>query len=206
MDYSAATLEKALRVTGCPFCNVLEDWEFDYLTKLQYDVTNSREKRMVLAEANRFCNFHFWMFKRIASAKTNALLLTAIAEHLSENNLPLNDKAPCYICELLKSTEEQMINDFVKQIHTPEFQNRYAASDGLCFPHLKRALEACGGETVKKFLVDTERQQVESLKQLLSVLMKESYYRTSPEERSSIPRLIGKLVGMKGIRYLLPEG
>ncbi|MBN1137452.1 MAG: hypothetical protein JXM73_12760, partial [Anaerolineae bacterium] len=60
----------------------------------------------------------------------------------------------CRACELVGQMEETYLSWLVCQLADPEFRHLYAASDGLCLPHLRRALAGAEDEQAVRFLAE----------------------------------------------------
>jgi len=69
----------------------------------------------------------------------------------------------CWVCEMADQSEEGYLTWLARQITDPEFRERYAASDGLCLPHLRRALAHAQTEEAVRWLVQITVEKVTPL-------------------------------------------
>jgi hypothetical protein len=67
----------------------------------------------------------------------------------------LSPQQPCRVCEVVDPSEEANLTWLVRKSSVnPEFRTWYAASDGLCLPHLRRALAQAEEMDTVRFLVE----------------------------------------------------
>lgn len=64
----------------------------------------------------------------------------------------LSASGSCRACEIADRAEETNLTWLVRQMADPEFRTLYATSDGLCLPHLRRALARAEDEETVCFL------------------------------------------------------
>ena len=69
----------------------------------------------------------------------------------------------CYACRLVDRLEEIRIDQLVRGLTESDFQSAYAASDGLCLPHLRRALAGAEDRRAVRSLVETAVAQLNPL-------------------------------------------
>lgn len=108
----------------------------------------------------------------------------------------------CRVCELEENSEETHVAWLVKGCAEPRFQRWYQASDGLCLPHLRRALALAEREdpAVALFLARTCQEKLARLTmQLREYIRKHAWeYRDEPklpEEQSSWVRTVAFFAG-----------
>lgn len=75
----------------------------------------------------------------------------------------LSPSGPCRACELVGESVETHLSWLVRQMADREFRERYAASDGLCLPHLRRALEIAEDEEAVRCLVEVAATKLDDL-------------------------------------------
>lgn len=66
----------------------------------------------------------------------------------------LDPEETCRVCEIIGGLVESHLGWLVEGLADPEFLASYAASDGLCLPHLRRALEKAQDEEVVRRLAE----------------------------------------------------
>lgn len=69
----------------------------------------------------------------------------------------------CWVCEMADQSEEGYLTWLARQITAAEFRARYAASDGLCLPHLRRALAHAEDEEAARWLVQIAVEKMQPL-------------------------------------------
>jgi len=84
-----------------------------------------------------------WLARRLSSPVPGAPLLARIS--------PV---ASCRACELGDKVEKTYLDWLVQGLADPEFRELYAASDGLCLPHLRRALSGVQDEGAVRCLAE----------------------------------------------------
>jgi hypothetical protein len=75
----------------------------------------------------------------------------------------LSPSEACRACNVIGKSQTTHLRYLVRQLADPEFRGRYAASDGLCLPHLRSALAAAKDEETARYLVEASVAQVNSL-------------------------------------------
>lgn len=75
----------------------------------------------------------------------------------------LSPRARCHVCRLMHRLETTSVSRLVGGLAEAEFQSAYAASDGLCLPHLRRALAGCEDAGAVRCLVETAAAHLEPL-------------------------------------------
>jgi hypothetical protein len=67
------------------------------------------------------------------------------------------------VCDLIGELVEINLGWLVEELADPEFRAWYAASDGLCLPHLRRALALAKNEEAVRLLAETTMQRLDAL-------------------------------------------
>lgn len=77
----------------------------------------------------------------------------------------VSPRQPCHACEVVDSSEEANLFWLVRESANPEFRAWYAASDGLCLPHLRLALAQAQAEESETmdFLVRVTADKLDTL-------------------------------------------
>jgi sarcosine oxidase delta subunit len=196
MEYEGEIFKKMEQSLYCPLCSLVEEVEFDTLADLQYDVTHRHEVREAVAEEGGFCDYHFRQFRKIASAKTNALLLIAMLERFAQPEMHF--VVSCRFCSHLDEYEGRLIEAFSHMLTDSSFQVRYADHNGLCKRHLKSVRVLVSNEITRGWLVEVHRSQMLKEIPFLEQIATKSYYDASRLARGSISRTVEKFVGRRG--------
>lgn len=181
---------------GCPICAMMMDYEFDFISKIQYAVSNYKKTREEIASEGGFCDFHFRQFKKIANGKTNILLLKSIIEMGSYKNK--NFSVKCRICKNVDEYEKEIVSSFSSYLNEPGFRTKFENSTGICFNHLGMIKTLIEDKTILEWLSDTHINQIERLYQDFDDMSKiKSFYEIDRSKRKLINVLIEKLAGRK---------
>lgn len=126
---------------GHPLCNAIIDYEFDLLSKLQYEIHNDENIRKEVTEEGGFCDFHFRQFKKVAGGFTNIVLLKS----LIENNNFVNDnfKINCRLCKQVDNYENLLITAQYELLGEESFRKNFYDTSGLCFEHFNKVISIC---------------------------------------------------------------
>jgi hypothetical protein len=197
MEYDERILQKLAQVNHCPLCSLLDNEEFQTLSRLQYEITHDTVIRDGIAAEGGFCEFHFRQFRKIASSKTNALLLLSLVRHYLASGCVQD--VHCRLCDHLDGCRQKLVEDFVQLLSRQSFVQQYEQSPGLCKGHLAMVIESLSSPDGRKLLLDLHRNQTERELRLLDEMASRSYYETSREARGSILRTVEKFVGRRAL-------
>ena len=195
-EYEQKISRKMEQSLYCPVCSLVDDEEFEMLSMLQYDVTRQPDTREAVVNEGGFCEYHFRQFHKIATSKTNALLLRAMVEHFArpETQFVVN----CRFCNHLDEYEGQLVKAIIHMLAENSFQVFYAEHRGMCKRHLRSAEAMVSDEATRGWLEEVHRSQMLREIPFLEQLATKSYYDTSRLERGSVSRSIEKFVGRRG--------
>jgi len=195
-EYEQRISRKMEQSLYCPLCSLVDDAEFEMLSMLQYDVTRQPDTREAVANEGGFCEYHFRQFRKIANAKTNALLLKVMVERFAqpETQFVVN----CRFCNHLDEYEGQLVKTISHMLAESSFQVFYAEHRGMCKRHLRSAEAMVSDEATRGWLEEVHRSQMLREIPFLEQLATKSYYDTSRLERGSVSRSIEKFVGRRG--------
>jgi hypothetical protein len=122
----------------------------------------------------------------------------------------LEPDADCPVCRVLRKTESMAVETLVETLHEVGFKESYAASPGLCVPHLQRALRCAPDEESFKALIETALAGHGTLTRQLQEIIRKHDYRFSKEapgdERGATVRTIRHVAGERGVRGLDLDG
>lgn len=93
-----------------------------------------------------------WLARRLSPAAPGASLMANIS--------PVER---CRACELGGELKEIWLTWLVQGLADPDFRSRYAASDGLCLPHLRRALAQAGEKREVRCLAEVAAGKLDPL-------------------------------------------
>jgi hypothetical protein len=196
-EYEQGIRKKMEQSLRCPLCVLTDELEFNMLAELQYEVTHRPEVREAIAEEGGFCEFHFRQFRKIASAKTNALLLIAMVKRFAEpqNHFAIN----CRLCSHLENYEDRLTKAISQLLIEESFREYYADHSGLCKKHVETIQPLISDETVRGWLEDVHRTRMQKEIPFLEQVATKSYYDTSRLARGSIARTVEKFVGRRAL-------
>lgn len=184
------------RINGCPICSILMDFEFNYISKIQYSITKDKTVREEIAAEGGFCDFHFRQFKKIANGKTNISLLKTIIENgaYKKHDFAID----CRICKEVDNYENESIKAFLMFIENNDAKLKFEQSYGICFEHFRMLTSLVSNSEILKWLYKTHVYQIESLHSDFESMSKiKSYYEIDRDKRKLINILIEKLAGRK---------
>ncbi|MCC6799441.1 MAG: hypothetical protein IT325_04965, partial [Anaerolineae bacterium] len=172
--------------------------------------------------ARGFCPAHAWHVQDAinASALGIAVLYEGVIRHLladmgmvepgdgrrqvSQAESALRPRGPCPACEHQARVEEHLLRNLMTHIGAAEFAEGFAASAGLCLPHLRQMLEQKGSAEHKAQVLTIQQAIWSALQAQLAEFMRKHDYRFTAEgmgeEGSSPRRSIEALSGQKGLR------
>ena len=116
---------------------------------------------------------------------------------------PLAPHRECPACRILSDVEAAALDALHEGLRRPEFAQAYAASDGLCLPHLRAALAGARDEDGFGALVRAALARNELLRGRLREVMRKHDYRYAHEpvgeERGSPALAVRHAAGERGI-------
>ena len=122
---------------------------------------------------------------------------TMIANMLSA----LTPRKHCPVCEHRDKTTRNILSTLVKELQMPEMSSALQASEGLCLPHLRLALEYVRDASVCETLLTTQREKLESLLTELDEFIRKNDYQFAGEgfgkEGDAWLRAVGMVVGRR---------
>ncbi len=181
---------------GCPVCNAIIDYEFDLLSKLQYQIHNDEIVRNEVAKEGGFCDFHFRQFKKIAGGFTNIALLKSLIESSSYKDD--NFKIECRLCTQVDKFESSLIEAELELLKDDSFKEKFFSTSGLCFEHFNMVSSLCDNEDMKKWLKKIHIEQIERMLEDFDYMLTfKSYYEIDREKRALINTMIEKFAGRK---------
>jgi hypothetical protein len=108
----------------------------------------------------------------------------------------------CPICAWSEQAEASYIGTVLRSIEDPAFARVYAASEGLCLPHLLDAVERGAGTASLARLIERTVPKWEELQKDLGRFVGKHDYRNtqafSDDETSACRRAVGAMTGRRG--------
>jgi hypothetical protein len=144
----------SVRVRACPVCRTVLRAVFDYLSKLQYELSIDADAQHRHAKNGGFCSMHTWIYASMTSpvaiARAYPALLDALAARLeraageavsiAELAHDIDDLAPsketCGACAIARDGTEQSVAEVLRRLDS----DGRSEVPALCLPHLAIAL------------------------------------------------------------------
>jgi len=194
-EYEQKIIRKMEESGRCPVCHLIDNEEFDMLSRVQYEVTHSPEVREAIVNEGGFCEFHFRQFRKIANARSNGLLMAAMVNRYAQAECQLNTK--CRFCAHLDKFEENLLATFLFLLKDQKFCEKYAKHTGLCFGHLNDVSHQVKLPGIRVWLRAIQLEQLKKELPFLEQMATQSYYETSNVARGSLVRTVEKFVGRR---------
>jgi small GTP-binding protein len=150
----------------CEICREAVERIFEFLRRFQYDITTGDERQRQLAERGGLCNFHTWIYERIAAPQGTCIgyagVLDGWASRLAEAAAGLNAEpavpqaiaatadAACMACEARAAAERAAIAAAAARLR--EDPSGVATLGEICLPHLRLLAAAVPGELAAQLL------------------------------------------------------
>ncbi len=215
-------LLEACTVVGCPLCRLTRRWAEDYLDNTLYERVTDVGERVAIRDARGYCNLHAWML----TERQGAILGTAIiqqdvlqtvlailqdyrgqrggykqARRLAHQ---LHPTAKCPVCVHCREMETIAIHALFTNMDDPPLQAALSKAGVICLPHFIQALEQVENDDQARWLLNFQRQALQTLCDELSELIRKHDYRFSHEglgtERDSWLRAIGIVSGARNTK------
>lgn len=207
---------------ACPICAAQSQAVFDFFVDWQYAISRDADARRAFRAAGGFCWLHTWQFQQIAApqgiSEGYAPLVEGAATELRQliGQIPqasatgLDPLLPtgenCPACRLLRQTAAAQVAQFITLITTPEGQERYRHSLGLCLPHLQAVLRVLPSQDLADFLLSEQANRLEEISEdMHSFVLKRTALRRSllnTDERQAWLRALKQLSGEHTARAL----
>ena len=203
-DVLYSKLCDALEGEGCPICTLTKEVVHSYVKSLLYEYVNDSHTAERIVKSGGFCNLHSWLLYSYQEVLGTAIIYKRLVDHhIKYIGNPLDPEISCPVCSVEADASKRYVEAFLKYLQEDAFYQKYIASDGLCYPHLKMCINLANNEETKKFLIELEKQRLEKLSFDLSEIIRKSDYRFQNEPRGKEYRArykaIEKLVGKKKV-------
>lgn len=194
-------LLEALSQEGCPICRLGQRVAERYLDGLLYENVNDPGVRESLRTARGFCHRHAWALTAVRGCSLGVAILyrdvlhTVIEElarvggeekRLRGWSLTANTErgggrlAPqgaCPACVQQEEMERIYLQELLRRQDDPRLWPAFAASGGLCLPHLRQALSQTEDDRQRLELLNTQRTIWERLQHDLDEFIRKNDYR-----------------------------
>jgi len=167
---AAAAIEALLRADGCPICVDVEKGTFEFLAHWQYLLATDEAARGAHRAGGGFCREHSWALETVASPRGICAGYPPVTDRFAQEiagaaGLPARTMAErlrrvtpspttCRLCAFQRQSEEAAAHRLASFLETEAGRREYAATHGLCLPHLVTILEAGVSDETAAFLVD----------------------------------------------------
>jgi len=201
-------LQEALAQPGCAICRLATRDVSRYLQSL-LALVNDVKMRQELRMSGGLCREHAWQAAALGSRLSVYILwcdLVSAALGGLQHAIPRPRDAGqggCMVCRRHAKATGIYCDVLVRHLERGGLRGDYAASAGLCVPHLWFAMTRAGA-AAKRFLLETERSNLERLQADLQEVIRKNDYRFHNEpwgpERDAWRRATAKLAGENSIR------
>ena len=176
-------VREALDNDGCPVCRLSLGSVAGYLDSLAYESVNDPSLRDRLRSSRGFCPRHAWQFLGVGSGPFSVAIIYAdvLAEvtRILESGrrqirstggrgtsglelaTRLAPQQPCPACCLLAESRDRYLSTLVEHMPEHDFAAAYRSSQGLCLPHLERAISQMADIDIRQTLVETALRTLE---------------------------------------------
>jgi Family of unknown function (DUF6062) len=228
---TAPSLDDALAQEACPVCALISRSTKDWVDVLLKEHVTDGVTRVELVYAWGFCRRHGQQACEADVAPRGGIGVAVIYEELTERVVhilkaqrvdkveprkqvkrlaapagqriaELDPEAPCPVCRVETEAEQRYAASLGERVRVAGFRERYAASHGVCLPHLRAALEQCQDVEAALFLATTARDKVRVLlHDVREYTRKHSWENRQepklPQEQDSARRAVAFEVGEK---------
>jgi hypothetical protein len=184
---------------------------------------NDGSTRERFFEAGGFCREHALLLRELARGERGGAAIADVYRWLMKGDAELLGRASgklarrhqrlrlqrnvsCPACDATAAATERKLSFLVDALAGSTIRARYAASDGLCVPHLLQAISQTSGEEpeICQFLLDDGRRRLADLGAALDEFdrKRDARYRDEPKgaEQLAPARAIERYVGELGTR------
>ena len=197
-------VSEALAEPGCVVCRLVANSVDCYLRGLLHESVNDPGMRERLRASKGFCREHSWQLQRRGdplsiSILWHDLLSPELDEDPGRRRRAGGRRKPlCPACEIAVEAERRYVGILVEHLEVGALRNEYAASAGLCLPHLGLARIAAPAGA-RCFLATAESDKLTRLREELSEIIRKNDHRFRDEpwgsERDAWIRATRKLAG-----------
>jgi predicted GTPase len=213
----ATNMAMSFKVRGCPVCQRLGKYAFDFFTDWQYEISTNEQPQARFAAELGFCPLHTWQLHAVCSpygASVGYAQLVERIAHILEKHNAMRDKGDavrrivrnsrnCRVCQLLRGVEEDTIRQIATMLEKPEERSRYRISQGVCLRHLGMLMDVVSTQENRDFILSHAAQRFEDdAEDMRSYAMKRDAIRSSlanNDEEDAYRRAIHRFVGGRNV-------
>jgi Family of unknown function (DUF6062) len=183
-------LLELLKNTQCPVCTITRRSMRHYVATVFAEEVTSGSFRNEMRNTLGYCRKHSVFVKKILHREIHGLGAAIVYEDLLAQAQSLVMEEPfknipqqehCRLCSFESELTDYAIQLVADYCDDSEFQNAYADSDGLCFPHVRLLCSRLNGDALK-FILSEEGRKLSLLERRLSGLRRKNDYRFNDEQ------------------------
>ena len=217
---------EACREQGCPICGLEQQGVERYLDNQFYENVNRPAWRDHLRTSHGFCHEHAWLAvnQRLGDALGFSIIYHDIVNHLHKTTgkeidsahttrreslrrraegvlAALTPRKRCPACEHREQLTRDFLSALIEDLQLPEMKEALQASEGLCLPHMRQALESINDGSKYEVLLTLQREKLDRLKHELAEFIRKNDYQAIKEgfgsEGNAWLRAIGFIAGSR---------
>jgi hypothetical protein len=206
---------------SCVVCHLMRDRAFDLAAQWQYALAQDSRVQVEFLESQTWCNRHGWFFQEVATPQTLGRLYQQLYGRVQARigRLLPGDLSPatgqgrsralatvvgarrCPLCEDEATFTQVLLGELGRGLVSGPLRPGFAASAGLCLPHLTALLDTVADEGTVKFLLESTADHLGKMVQELETFEAET---TSRRRRygstTDAPlRAMARSVGFRGM-------
>ena len=225
-NFMSYKIMEACREPGCPICRLEHQGVERYLDNQFYENVNSPAWRDHLRASQGFCHEHAWLTvsQRLGDALGFSIIYHDIVNHLhktvgkeidsarttrreslrsrAEGMLAaLKSRKRCPACEHREQLTRDFLSALIEDLQLPEMKEALQASEGLCLPHMRQALESINDGSKYEVLLTLHQEKLDHLKDELAEFIRKNDYQVIKEgfgsEGNAWLRAVGFIAGSR---------
>lgn len=213
---------------SCVVCHLLRDRAFDLAAQWQYALAQDPNAQAEFIESLTWCNRHGWFFQEIASPQTLARLHRELSGRVQAriSRLLHGDLSPvagrggspilgglvgerrCPLCEDETALQQVLLGELGRGLASGPLRPAFAASGGLCLPHLAALVDTAKDKGTTRFLLESTADHLRRMVQELETFETEtaSRRRRYGSAGDAPLRAMARWVGFRGMADGNPQG
>ena len=196
-------LLEALQQPGCALCRLVAGGTRRRLEALLYESVNDVGFRELWRKTRGYCHRHSWMLADTGHTLGLAILYEALIEHWGERLLEAAPARPCPVCSDEDRAGRDHLDTLVKGWDEPRLAEAWAASDGLCGPHVRLAGRLARPASVRDAIAAHSAKRLCEMTSDLRALIESFDYRHEPARdertRTAWHRAMEKIIGHRDL-------